>query len=447
MRQGMFEPKSAAVFALAMLIFGGPHSGLTRGLNRNRNSPERSRDMNAKLLLAELSAAFDKLRPQVIMPAEGFIKHDYLIPAGFYKQMWDWDGFFIGCHLASRSRDETKYLKWWVLNFAEAVDDEGYVPGCITPQGPRPLFGKFAMKPFLCQGAYFASERLGDFSWVVPVYEGLKKVVAYRERSQADSKYGLFFWDNAMQSGADNNAVLTNDPGDPSAILAADINTFQLREYLALSRIAAELGRAEDAILCKGKAGALQAAMVKHLWFEDEVSFFNIRRDTGLPIKRISYSNFVPLIQKILPAEDGRRMIERYLWNKDHLLSDHGLRTLSRKDADYNNKNIIIPYSNWQGPVWPIADYLYFIGLENYGFDREAASLAETLGRLMLADIRACGSMHENYDAETGVPLAPTAAQSKDGVFTGFVGWNLLILNMLQAVVEGKWLLLELPFE
>ena len=407
--------------------------------------PERIGDMNSRQLLAELSAEFDKLRPRVIMPAEGFIKHDYLTPAGFYKQMWDWDGFFIGCHLASRSRDEARYLKWWVLNFVEAVDGEGYVAGCITPQGPRPLFGKFAMKPFLCQGAYFASQRLGDFSWIVPIYDGLKKVVAYREKTQSDPKYGLFFWDNAMQSGADNNVALTNDPKDPSAILAADINTFQLREYLAMSLIAAKLGKEEDAESFREKAGVLQAAMMRHLWFKDDASFFNNRRDTGLPLKRISYSNFVPLIQKILPAEDGRRMIERYLWNKDHMLSGYGLRTLSKQDPDYNNRNIIIPYSNWQGPIWPIADYLYFMGLKNYGFDREAATLAETLGRLVLADIRACGSMHENYDAETGEPLAPTAAQSKDGVFTGFVGWNLLILNMLQGVVEGRWLLLELP--
>jgi alpha,alpha-trehalase len=401
--------------------------------------------MDTRQLLMEISAAFGKLRPQVIMPAEGFIKHDYLIPAGFYKQMWDWDGFFIGCHLAARSRDEAKYLKWWVLNFVGAVDDEGYVAGCITPQGPRPLFGKFAMKPFLCQGAYFASQSLGDFSWVASIYGGLKKVTAYREKTQRDPGYGLFFWDNAMQSGADNNVALTNAPQDPSAILAADINAFQLREYLALSLIAAKLGKAGDAESFGEKAGALQAAMMRHLWFKDDASFFNIRRDTGLPLKRISYSNFVPLIQKILPAEDGRRMIERYLWNKDHMLSGHGLRTLSKQDPDYNNRNIIIPYSNWQGPVWPIADYLYFIGLKNYGFDREAATLAETLGRLVLADIRACGSMHENYDAETGGPLAPTAAQSKDGVFTGFVGWNLLVLNMLQGVVEGRWLLLELP--
>ena len=67
--------------------------------------------------------------------------------------MWDWDGFFIGCHLASIGKPE--YLKYWVLNFVEAVDEEGYVAGCITCEGPRPLFGTFAMKPFLAQGLTF----------------------------------------------------------------------------------------------------------------------------------------------------------------------------------------------------------------------------------------------------------------------------------------------------
>jgi alpha,alpha-trehalase len=393
-------------------------------------------------LLSELSKEFDKLRPQTIRRAGGFIKYDYLIPGGYYSQMWDWDGFFIGCHLASRSKDEAKYLKLWVLNFVDAMDEYGYVAGCITTKGPRPLFGKFAMKPFLAQGAYFASLKLEDFCWIEPIYDDLKKVTAYREETQYDPKYGLFFWDNALQSGADNNVVLTNDENDRSAILAADACTFQLREYLSLSKIADKLVHVQDAELFRQKAENLEANMLRYLWFPEDLSFFNRRRDNGEPIKRISYSNFIPLIQKILPEEDGRAMIKKYLWNKDHLISPFGLRTLSRQDKDYNNKNIIVPYSNWQGPVWPIANYLYFIGLKNYGFDDEAAYLAKSIGCLLLDDIYSCGSMHENYHADTGEPLAPTAEQSPDGIFTGFVGWNLLAQNMLEGAVEGKWLLL-----
>src|SRR6266496_3639800 len=86
-------------------------------------------------LLDEVSAAYATLEPQTIRPAEGYIKYDYLIPAGYYKQMWDWDGFFIGSHLAHQSRDHAKYLKGWVLNFAGASDKQDYVAGVITTKG------------------------------------------------------------------------------------------------------------------------------------------------------------------------------------------------------------------------------------------------------------------------------------------------------------------------
>jgi len=86
-------------------------------------------------LLADVSAAYFKLEPQTIRPAEGYIKYDYLIPGGYYKEMWDWDGFFIGSHLAHQSPDQAKYLKGWVLSFAGAIDKEGYVAGLITTKG------------------------------------------------------------------------------------------------------------------------------------------------------------------------------------------------------------------------------------------------------------------------------------------------------------------------
>ena len=60
---------------------------------------------NPDQLLRDLSIEFERLRPQSIRPAERFLRYDYLIPAGFYQQMWDWDGFFIGYHLARRSRE------------------------------------------------------------------------------------------------------------------------------------------------------------------------------------------------------------------------------------------------------------------------------------------------------------------------------------------------------
>jgi len=104
---------------------------------------------------------------------------------------------------------------------------------------------------------------------------------------------------------------------------------------------------------------------------------------------------------------------------------------------------MIIPYSNWQGPVWPIANYFYFVGLMNYGFMTEARELVRRLVALYLRDIAFCGSLHENYDAETGQPLAPSVSQSRHGVEGGFVGWNLLLQDMIE-MLDGHPNLLEL---
>jgi alpha,alpha-trehalase len=394
-------------------------------------------------LLTDLSAAFDTLKFRSIRPAEGYIKYDYLIPAGFYKQMWDWDGFFIGCYLASHKKEDSKYLKGWVLNFINSTDKNGYVPGCITTKGPRPIFGKFAMKPFLSQGAYFASFYGGSFSWISPVYDKLKKVLEYREQTQYDKKYGLFFWDIAIQSGADNNPALTNDTNDRSAILAVDINTFQLREYLSMVKIAGKLGKTADVKIYRAKADTLKARMLKYLWFPEDNSFFNVRRDNGSVIKRVTYSNFIPLFQGILPMEEGRMMIKRYLLDPEQMWAKYGIRSVAANDPDYNNACIIIPYSNWQGPLWINADYMDCVALIRYGYAEQAKEVAEKLGLILLDDIKKNHSMHECYHADTGEPLAPTAAQSPNGIFTGFVGWNLLEQNMLEGAATGKWMMLD----
>jgi alpha,alpha-trehalase len=192
-------------------------------------------------LLHDLVDDFSRLAPQTIRPADGYIKHPYLVPSGYYPQMWDWDGFFIGLHWANQDPANAGYLRDWVLSFAGSADADGYVAGCITPKGPRPLFGKFAMKPFLAQGALIASRDLNDYEWLRPVWPAMKRIVDYRRRTQFDQKWSLWFWDNAMQSGADNNPALTNDEHDRSAILAVDASVWAMREYQAMAVLAHHL--------------------------------------------------------------------------------------------------------------------------------------------------------------------------------------------------------------
>ncbi len=399
-------------------------------------SPSDQPDANA--LLRDLTAGFDRLAPQTIRPADGYIKYPYLIPAGYYNQMWDWDGFFIGLHWANQDPANAKYLRDWVLGFAGSADQEGYVAGCITPKGPRPLFGKFAMKPFLAQGALIAAQDLNDYEWLRPVWPAMKRVVDYRRRTQYDEKWKLWFWDNAMQSGADNNAALTNDASDRSAILAVDASVYAMREYSAMAVLAEHLGDLADAKVYGAEVLATRHAILRQLWSPRDAMFWNRRRDTGAVVRVVAWSNFLPLVDGVLPRDEGRRMISLYLLNPTQMRSEHGFRSLSRFDPAYNNEAIINPYSNWRGPIWINANFLDWIALRRYGFNEEAHWLAVTLAGDIHRDITTWGSMHEDYDAESGDGLAPTVAQSPGGKFAGFVGWNLLAEDMLQCEVTQQ---------
>lgn len=389
--------------------------------------------MNDEKLLAELSADFARLSPQTIRPADGYIRYPYLIPAGYYRQMWDWDGFFIGVHWANQDATDAKYLRDWVLSFASSADAQGYVAGCITPKGPRPLFGKFAMKPFLAQGALLAAERVNDDEWLRPVWPAMQRVLAYRKRTQFDPRWGLWFWDNAMQSGADNNAALTNDPKAPSAILAVDASVWAMREYLAMAVLAAHLGDVKDAGEYRAEGQATRRAILRHLWSPGDAMFWNRRRDTGDVVRVLAWSNFLPLVDGLLSREDGQRMIREHLLNDAEMRSPFGFRSLAKSDPGYNNDAIITPYSNWRGPLWLNANFLDWMALRRYGFPAQSHWLAVSLSAVLHRDIEKWGSMHEDYDAETGAGLAPTPAESPGGKFAGFVGWNLLSEDMLQC--------------
>ena len=393
---------------------------------------------NLEKTYTDVKNMFSTLSPRVIRPAEGYLKYPYLIPAGFYQQMWDWDGFFIGTYFCTKNKPE--YLKYWALNFFANIDENGYVSGCATTEGPRKIFGDFSMKPFLAQGTLIASKALNDFEWIRPYYNKLKLTLDYREKVQQDSATGLFFWQNGFQSGADNNVALNYFTQDNRCFLACDASTMQEREYKSFAIIAKKLGYDKDADEYSKCATKLAKAINKYLWCNEDKMYYNIDKETGKWYKRVSYSNFWPLFDRLASQNNGKAMIKKYLLNKKHMKATYGFRSLSASDPDYNNKNIIVPFSNWQGPIWMNANYIDAIILKYYGFDNEISWLAMTLGNILLDDYNTNGSLHESYHADTGEPLAPDKSNvDKDGKYIGFISWDLCIEEIFQGLIDNKW--------
>ena len=427
-----------------LFIIAAMCATLTCACTGGKASRQTITDDQLQSVYEELKDIYDNdLSHRVIRPGEGYLKYPYLIPAGFYKQMWDWDGFFMGTYFCTKGKPE--YLRYWALNLIEGIDERGYVAGCATTKGPRPIFGDFSMKPFLSQGVLIASRSSEDFSWVEPYYDKLCLAIDYREKVQRDSLSGLFFWQNGVQSGADNNVALNYYKDDPRSFLACDASAMQYREYVAQSKIAEVLGHEEDARDYAARAEDLKERILNTLWCEEDGTFYNINRETGAFYRRISYSDFWPVVAGIAPEAQARRMLETYLLNPEYMKSEYGYRTVSKQDPDYNNINMITPYSNWQGPVWPIANFIYSVALERYGYDEELRWMGYTLGKRLIEDYREWGSLHECYSAEDGSALSPAETYvDEDGKFVGFVSWNLCVENILEGLCTGRWNRLEI---
>ncbi|HAH07581.1 MAG TPA: hypothetical protein DCM05_13855 [Elusimicrobia bacterium] len=368
-----------------------------------------------------------KVKENVVKPPKGILKHEYLVPAGPYFQLFDWDMYFMGVALSYDGVGGPVASS--VEAFLEFVDEyanwKGYAPREIAPDALWAL--PEMCKPFLAQAALRASRTLGDFSWLSREngaskqtnYAKLSHTLAFWEENRR-SVDGLFLWFNGVESGVDNNPAVADSPSQVSE--GVDLQCYLYREYLAMAVLAEKLGKAEESGAYKRKAQALRELILGKMWSEPDGMFLNIDSRTGSFVRVKTWTNFVPLWAGIASKEQARRMVLEHLLDPKEFWSPVGVRTLSPDEPLYDAKS-----GYWRGPVWVLSNYLMMHGLLNYGYKEQARELAEKTVRTLERDLRASGGMNENYHPESGEPTAGGH----------FVSWNLLAEHMAEEAAKG----------
>jgi alpha,alpha-trehalase len=235
-----------------------------------------------------------------------------------------------------------------------------------------------------------------------------------------DAATGLVKWWDSLESGADNNPALVRTTHN--SIAGVDVNSFLVLEYRAMAIIADRIHRQEEAAAFRERAQRLSRAVNVHLWDPGDATYYSIDTVDKTRLRHITYSNQVALWARLASKDQAQVMIERHVLNPSKLWAPHGLRSLAADDPLYNNENVIKPYSNWQGPIWPHANWMVMHGLIHYGYPEAAVEVAERVTRLCVEDLARNGMMHENYHADTGAPLAAP----------NFISWNLLVAQMME---------------
>ncbi len=351
--------------------------------------------------------------PDSLREPSGPLKHRFIDPGEGYRDiLWDWDAHFCATGLAPWAQETGPYVQGCVLNFVDHIREDGSIPYSLSARsGPNaPCEARRAdgsplntIKPLLAQMTLMACDYLRDDEWVAPIYAALKRCIDHWRQTQL-SALGLLTFRSHRGSGADNHPGVYGRPLNSSADVF--LNAMVCREYEALATIAGTLGNQDDARAFTAARTRFITAM-HQMWDPIDGMFYNldVQRTPiehtnqpitwAVPLKFRCWTSFTPMWAGIATQEQAQRMLAN-LTDPDQFWSEHGVRSMAACEPAYTNFVGSNP-SNWQGPIWVVANYLVWKGLRVYGFKEEANELAARLLAMLARDIRANGCLHEYY--------------------------------------------------
>ena len=150
-------------------------------------------------------------------------------------------------------------------------------------------------------------------------------------------------------------------------------------------------------------------------------SFFQLPREYALQMAW-------PLWENLQASEAQRDAAIRAILAPDMRCAS-GIRSTSNTDPRYSNDNIIVPYSNWRGPVWICSNAVLAYTLASQGRRTEALALAADITRILADDLRANGQWHECYHSDD--PSVYLASP-------GFLSWNMMGADLYESIAAGK---------
>ena len=398
----------------------------------------------------------------------GSLVYPFLTPGSnqYDNVLWDWDSWLSNIALrqilsdigSQKDKQEAiKYEQGCVLNFLHYGDWDGYLPIVIwedsKPRDIRPenIYKVNMHKPVLAQHAAFITQTNdGDAEWLREKFYHLQAFVNNYKSHHRNQATGLYYWQNDVAIGVDNDPATFFRPDKSSASIY--LNCLMYKELEAMVYLAKQLNQSAIGAEFANDALALKTAIQKNCWDERDGFFYSVdlnlkpidnHQDTtlgrsfiihsGYPrdydclIQRIGvWSGFLALWAGIATPEQADRMVKEHYSNTKTFNAASGVRTLSKMEKMYSLRASANP-SNWRGPVWGISNYMVFKGLEKYGYKKEASELAEKTIKMFGKDFQKNGALHEYYEPETGEPL----------LNKGFQNWNYLVLNMI-AWLENK---------
>lgn len=247
--------------------------------------------------------------------------------------------------------------------------------------------------------------------------------VTYRhwESDGVNETYG-----GALESGLDNSHMYDDIPFDKEKhtqlLNDAGLSSLYVMDCDLLSKIAAELGKTKDVKELKTR-GNLYRKNLAGLWDENKGLYYNRHTGSKELDRRISPTNFYPMLANAPTQVQAQRMIDEHFFNPEEFWGEWIMPVTPRNDPAFKDNTY------WRGRIWAPLNFLVYMGLRNYDLPDARKAMSEKSKNLLLKSWLKDGYVFENYSSVTG-------AGDDVGNSDKFYHWGAL-LGFITLIEEG----------
>ena len=326
-----------------------------------------------------------------------------------------WDNYFAA-YMASLENKDLAYAN--AIEITREKVDRGFIPNCSWGNGfkshdrSQPPVGSLVIKElyrkyeekwlleevfddlYEWNSWWFTDRKNGTLlSWGSTPYEPIMD--NYWEITGVNEIFG-----GALESGLDNSPMYDGIPFNTESHLMqlhdAGLNGLYVMDCYALADIAKVLKDEKRARELMDRAEIISNNM-QELWGEKEGIYFNRLVDSEKEFsKRLSPTNFYPLLGKVPTQKQAERMINEHFFNPEEFFGEWIIPSIARNDPAYPDQDY------WRGRIWAPMNFLVYLGIRNYQLPEAQKRLAEKSKDLLLKEWLQHGHVHENYNADTG---------------------------------------------
>lgn len=268
-----------------------------------------------------------------------------------------------------------------------------------------------------------------DKAFLEEMYSSSKRFYEFYVANRDADGDGLCEWGGhaVLESVRDALVAVWDEVNWPSHFEAVDLNSMLVMEAKALEAMARELGLEQEAEGWK-KDHEQRAQRIRDTFWDEETGFYyHVDRDTHTfshkaqgDLKRMEIIGFLPLWAGVATDEQASQLLE-HLKNPEKFWRPYGIPSLAADDPYYNDKGY------WNGPVWVEWNYLIQRGLQNYGYDLEAAVLVDKVAEGMVIQLKENHNLWEFYS-----PDEPWAGYHKTYIWAGIINRMLKDVEHIQ---------------